>query len=301
MKYFGAHMSISGGHALAIDRALACDMSALQIFTKNQRQWKASPIDPEAAELFRERYKESGLKQVVAHDSYLINVGSPDPELWEKSRAALQDELVRCDQLGVPYLVAHPGAHMNEGVDAGVARIAEAINRVHLELPDGEAMVLLETTAGAGTVIGRTFEELAMIIDQVDDKDRMGVCFDTCHVFAAGYELRDPRGYADTWDRFEILIGRSRLGLIHLNDSRGSRGSRLDRHAHIGEGEIGLDGFALLVRDPRLETVPGILETPKGRDLEEDVRNLAVLRGLAGEPGSTLRYRGRGTRSVKPT
>jgi len=281
MKYFGAHMSISGGHALAIDRALACDMSALQIFTKNQRQWKASPIDPEAAELFRERYKESGLKQVVAHDSYLINVGSPDPELWEKSRAALQDELVRCDQLGVPYLVAHPGAHMNEGVDAGVARIAEAINRVHLELPDGEAMVLLETTAGAGTVIGRTFEELAMIIDQVDDKDRMGVCFDTCHVFAAGYEIRNEADYKKTMQSFDEVIGLERLKAFHLNDSQNALGTRKDRHADIGEGEIGLDAFGFIVNDKRFANVPGLLETPKDSDDDgSDMRNIATLTGL---------------------
>ena len=281
MKYFGAHMSISGGHALAIDRALACDMSALQIFTKNQRQWKASPIDPEAAELFRERYKESGLKQVVAHDSYLINVGSPDPELWEKSRAALQDELVRCDQLGVPYLVAHPGAHMNEGVDAGVARIAEAINRVHLELPDGEAMVLLETTAGAGTVIGRTFEELAMIIDQVDDKDRMGVCFDTCHVFAAGYEIRNEADYKKTMQSFDEVIGLERLKAFHLNDSQNALGTRKDRHADIGEGEIGLDAFGFIVNDKRFADVPGLLETPKDSDDDgSDMRNIATLTGL---------------------
>lgn len=281
MKYFGAHMSISGGHALAIDRALACDMSALQIFTKNQRQWKASPIDPEAAELFRERYKESGLKQVVAHDSYLINVGSPDPELWEKSRAALQDELVRCDQLGVPYLVAHPGAHMNEGVDAGVARIAEAINRVHLELPDGEAMVLLETTAGAGTVIGRTFEELAMIIDQVDDKDRMGVCFDTCHVFAAGYEIRNEADYKKTMQSFDEVIGLERLKAFHLNDSQNALGTRKDRHADIGDGEIGLDAFGFIVNDKRFANVPGLLETPKDSDDDgSDMRNIATLTGL---------------------
>lgn len=281
MKYFGAHMSISGGHALAIDRALACDMSALQIFTKNQRQWKASPIDPEAAELFRERYKESGLKQVVAHDSYLINVGSPDPELWEKSRAALQDELVRCDQLGVPYLVAHPGAHMNEGVDAGVARIAEAINRVHLELPDGEAMVLLETTAGAGTVIGRTFEELAMIIDQVDDKDRMGVCFDTCHVFAAGYEIRNEADYKKTMQSFDEVIGLGRLKAFHLNDSQNALGTRKDRHADIGDGEIGLDAFGFIVNDKRFADVPGLLETPKDSDDDgSDMRNIATLTGL---------------------
>ncbi|MFM8593527.1 MAG: deoxyribonuclease IV [Chloroflexota bacterium] len=281
MKYFGAHMSISGGHQLAIDRALANEMTALQIVNKYQRQWNAAPIDPAAAEMFRERYAESGLHGLVAHDSYLINVGSPDPELWEKSRAALKDELERCDLLGVPYLVSHPGAHMGEGTEAGVARIAEAINRIHLELPDGEAEILLETTAGAGTVIGRTFEELAMIIDQVEDKDRIGVCFDTCHVFAAGYEIRNEADYKKTMKAFDETVGLEKLKAFHLNDSQNGLGTRKDRHAAIGEGEIGLEAFGFLVNDNRLAKVPGLRATPKDRDDDgNDMRNIATLTGL---------------------
>jgi deoxyribonuclease-4 len=277
----GAHMSISGGHHLAIDRALASEMSAFQLFTKNQRQWKAAPIDPAAAERFRTEWDGSGMTHVVAHDSYLINIGSPDDELWNKSRLALQDELERCDLLGVPYLVSHPGAHVNSGLDAGIARIAEAIDRIHEALPDGSAMILLETTAGQGTTIGRTFEELAAIIAKVADKARVGVCFDTCHVFAAGYELRTPEGYAETMRSFDETVGLDRIKAFHLNDSKNPLGSRKDRHDHIGEGELGLDGFRHLINDPRFAGRPGIMETPKDADDDgNDVRNMATLRGL---------------------
>lgn len=281
MLEFGAHMSISGGHHLAIDRALASEMSAFQLFTKNQRQWKASPIDPAAAERFRESWAGCGMTHLVAHDSYLINVGSPDDELWAESRAALEDELGRCDLLGVPYLVSHPGAHVNSGVDAAIARIAEAIDRTHDALPDGTAMILLETTAGQGTTIGRTFEELAAIIDKVSDTSRVGVCFDTCHAFAAGYELRTPEGYAETMRAFDETVGLDRIKAFHLNDSKGGLGSRKDRHAHIGEGELGLDAFRNLVNDPRFAGLPGIMETPKDADDDgNDIRNMAALRAL---------------------
>lgn len=286
MLEFGAHVSISGGHHLAIDRALASEMSAFQVFTKNQRQWKAVPIDPAAAERFREGWAGSGMKHLVAHDSYLINVGSPDDELWAKSRAALEDELVRCDLLGVPYLVSHPGAHVNSGVDAGIARIAEAIDRIHDALPAGTAMILLETTAGQGTTIGRTFEELAAIIDKVSDKSRVGVCFDTCHAFAAGYELRTPEGYAKTMRAFDETVGLDRIKAFHLNDSQGGLGSRKDRHAHIGEGELGLEAFRNLVNDARFAGLPGIMETPKEADDDgNDVRNMAALRALIAAAG----------------
>ena len=281
MHLLGAHMSIEKSHALAIDRAAAFDMTALQIFTKNASRWAAKPIEPAAAETFRERLAGSDIAFVVAHDSYLINMGSPDDALWEKSLAAFQDEMARCAQLGVPYLVTHPGAHMGTGVDAGISRVASGMNRLFDEDPDNPTVVLLETTAGQGTTLGRSFEELAGIIDQVENKDRVAVCFDTCHVFAAGYDLRTPETYEATMQAFDDIIGLNRLMTFHLNDSKKGLGLRTDRHAHIGEGELGLDAFRLLLTDPRFEDTPGVLETPKDDDELGDQRNMRTLRDLA--------------------
>lgn len=282
MLRLGAHMSISGGPYRALERARDLEMEACQIFTKNERQWAAKPLDPAAAARFAEELSVSGIeaRHLVAHDSYLINLASPDEAMWEKSRLAFRDELDRCDQLGVPFLVTHPGAHLRTGEAAGIARVAEAINRILGERPDGATVILLETTAGQGTALGRTFEELAAIIDRVEDQNRVGVCLDTCHVFVAGYDLRTPETYAATMAVFDRVIGLDRLRAVHLNDARKELGSRVDRHAHIGEGEIGLDGFRALLNDPHLSGLPGILETEKGDDGEEDRRNLATLRGL---------------------
>ncbi len=273
-------MSISGGCHLAIDRAAAFGMTACQIFTKNERQWAAKPLDPGVVERFKEQRAATGIGHLVAHDSYLINMASPDDAMWEKSRLAFREELDRCDILDVPYLVTHPGAHMSSGEEAGIRRVAEGINRIHDERPEGRALTLLETTAGQGSALGRTFEELAAIIDAVEDKRRVGVCFDTCHVFAAGYDLRDADAYAVTMEAFDRVIGLERLKVFHLNDSRKGLGSRVDRHAAIGEGELGLEAFRSLVNDPRFAGLPGVLETDKGPDGEEDRRNLATLRGL---------------------
>ena len=281
MHLLGAHMSIEKSHALAIDRAAAFDMTALQIFTKNASRWAAKPIEPAAAETFRERLAGSDIAFVVAHDSYLINMGSPDDALWEKSLAAFQDEMARCAQLGVPYLVTHPGAHMGTGVDAGISRVASGMNRLFDEDPDNPTVVLLETTAGQGTTLGRSFEELAGIIDQVENQDRVAVCFDTCHVFAAGYDLRTPETYEATMQAFDDIIGLNRLMTFHLNDSKKGLGLRTDRHAHIGEGELGLDAFRLLLTDPRFADTPGVLETPKDDDELGDQRNMRTLRDLA--------------------
>ena len=281
MLELGAHMSIAGGHERAIERAEAFGMVACQLFTKNANQWYAKPIDPAAAERFRERWIASGVRDLVAHDSYLINLASPDDGLREKSRLAFRDELDRCQILGVPVLVTHPGGHMGDGVEAGLARVAEALNRIFAERPDGTTTVLLETTAGQGTALGRTFEELAGIIELVEDKGRVGVCFDTCHAFAAGYELRDQPGYEATMAAFDATIGLDRLRAFHLNDSKKGLGSRVDRHAGIGDGELGTDAFGFVLGDPRFAGLPGILETPKGDDGEEDRRNLATLRALS--------------------
>ena len=282
MQLLGAHMSIAGGHALAIDRATSFGMTACQIFTKNANQWNAKPIAPDAAEGFRTRVVESDVAFVVAHDSYLINLASPDETLRERSTAAFGDELRRCDLLGVPWLVTHPGAHMGSGVEEGTRRVADALNRLFDELPDLAVTVLLETTAGQGSTLGRSFEELAAILELVEDQRRVGVCFDTCHVFAAGYDLRDETGYADTMRSFDETIGFARLRVFHLNDSKKGLGSHVDRHAHIGEGELGLDAFRSIVNDERFAAHPGILETPKGDDGEDDRRNLAALRDLCG-------------------
>ncbi|MCD6057250.1 MAG: apurinic endonuclease Apn1 [Thermomicrobiales bacterium] len=288
MWLLGAHMSVAGGHALAIDRATAFNMTACQIFTKNANQWNAKPIAPEAAESFRTAVAASEIGFVVAHDSYLINLASPDETLRQRSTAAFGDELQRCAQLGVPWLVTHPGAHMGAGVDEGVGRVASALNQLFDALPDLGVTVLLETTAGQGTSLGRTFEELAMILALVEDQTRVGVCFDTCHVFAAGYDIRETEVYATTMQAFEDSIGLDRLRLFHLNDSKKGLGARVDRHAHIGEGELGKEAFRLLLNDERFAGHPGILETPKGDDGEEDRRNLATLSGLAGVADASL-------------
>ena len=281
MLAFGAHMSSAGGCDQAIVRAVDFGMDACQLFTKNERQWTAKPLDPAVVERFHARKVDSGFNdRLVAHDSYLINLASPDPALAERSRLAFREELDRCDQLLIPYLVTHPGAHVGSGVEAALRRVAEAINRIHDERPHGTTTVLLETTAGQGTTLGRSFGELAAIIALIEDRSRVGVCFDTCHVFAAGYELRTADGYAATMTALDAVIGLDRVRAFHLNDSKHPLGSNKDRHAHIGDGELGLEAFRLLVNDPRFAGRPGILETEKGDDGAEDRRNMATLRGL---------------------
>lgn len=277
----GSHVSASGGVDKAIGRATLLEMTAFQIFTKNANQWNAKPLDPVVIERFREDIVANpSIKTVVAHDSYLINLASPDDAAWEKSIAALQYELERCDQLGIPFLVSHPGAHMGTGPDAGTARVAEAINIIHDRLPDGVCSLTIETTAGQGTTLGRTFEEIAQIFDGVEDKARMSVCFDTCHVFAAGYDIRTADTYAATMSSFDEIIGLDRLQVFHLNDSVRDFGSFKDRHVHIGQGMIGADAFGFLLQDERLKGRPGILETPKDDDVTEDKMNLDTLRAM---------------------
>ena len=282
MLELGSHVSASGGVDKAIGRATALDMTAFQIFTKNANQWNAKPLDPAVIERFREGVAANPqIKTVVAHDSYLINLASPDDAAWEKSIGALQIELERCDQLGIPYLVSHPGAHMGTGVDTGTARVAQAINIIHDRLPDGACSLTIETTAGQGSTLGRTFEEIAQIIDGVEDRRRVSVCFDTCHVFAAGYDIRTEQTYNATMASFDEIVGLDRLQVFHLNDSVKDFGSFRDRHAHIGEGMIGKDAYQFLLRDERLQGRAGILETPKDDDVTEDLMNLTTLRGLA--------------------
>lgn len=277
---FGAHMSIAGGVETAFDRAEKAGCDAVQIFTKNNNQWAAKPIPPEQVERFMERQEETGIGPVVAHASYLINLASPKDELWEKSIDAFRIELERCELLGIPYLVVHPGSHTGSGEEAGMRRVAEALNRLHVDLPGYRVMTLLEITAGQGSALGYQFEQMATIAEQVKEVERIGFCFDTCHAFAAGYELRTPEGYAATMEAFDRLLDLKNLRVLHLNDSKRELGARVDRHDHIGDGMIGLEGFRNVVNDPRLAGLPALLETPKGEDLTEDIENLARLRSL---------------------
>ncbi len=283
----GAHESIAGGLHKAFDRAASVGCDALQIFVKPNRSWAVPPLSEEDVKLFRAKAEATAIRPVVAHTSYLLNLASPKDDLWRKSIDTLVIELERCDRLGIPWLVLHPGAHVGQGEEAGLARMARALGEVHRATQTLQTQVLLETTAGQGTKLGYRFEHLAWLLDQTPEGERLGICLDTCHVFAAGYELRTPQGYATTMEAFDERVGLDRLKTLHLNDSKGELGSRKDRHEHIGEGHIGLAGFRHLLNDPRLADLPGLLETPKSDDLHEDEENLAVLRRLLAPSPST--------------
>jgi deoxyribonuclease-4 len=277
---FGAHMSISGGlyKAFGYGERAGCD--TIQIFSKNQQQWHAKPLSEQDIARFKAEQERTGFGPLVVHDSYLINLASPNDELWEKSIAAFAEELERCAALGIPYLVTHPGAHTGSGEEAGLRREAAALNRLFDAQVGGEVQVLLETTAGQGSHLGYRFEHLAKLIELVGQDERLGACVDTCHILAAGYDIRTAEACATTFAEFDRVVGIDRLKVFHLNDSRQDLGSRVDRHTHIGEGYVGLEGFRAIVNDPRFAEIPMILETPKGDDLAEDIENLAKLRGL---------------------
>lgn len=279
---FGSHVSASGGVDRVFARAADVGACSIQIFSKNERQWQAKPLDPGVVEAFHAGREAMGIDPtlLVIHDSYLINLASPKEDILAKSIPAFRDELLRGDVLGIPNLVTHPGAHTGAGVEAGIARFAQSLNEIFDAIPESRTVTLLETTAGQGTALGRTFEEIAAIIDLVEDKSRVGVCLDTCHIFAAGYDFRTPEQYAETMARFEDTIGLRYLRVLHLNDSKHPLGSNKDRHEAIGKGEIGLDGFRQFVNDPRLAGLPGILETEKDAAGDLDRMNLATLRGL---------------------
>jgi deoxyribonuclease IV len=275
----GAHMSIAGGVHRAFDHGAQAGCRTIQIFLKNSNQWKGREITEGDAELFFEGRRRTGIQPVIAHSSYLINVASPQAELHRKSIEALADELRRANLLAVPWLVLHPGAHMGAGTEDGTTRAVAALNRV-LDSVAPPAGILLENTAGQGTVLGSRFEELAAILEQIRQQERIGVCLDTCHLFAAGYDIGSGEGYGTVIGEFQRLIGLRRVKAFHVNDSKRERGARVDRHAHIGRGFIGLEGFRRLMNDRRFARVPKILETPKGKDLAEDLVNLGTLRGL---------------------
>jgi deoxyribonuclease-4 len=282
-------MSIAGGLHRAVDRAERVEATALQVFVKSSRQWSARPLDRAEVAAFRARTDERGLTPyTLAHSTYLINLASPDDELWRKSRDAFGSEIDRCRQLGIPYLVVHPGSHVGAGERAGMQRVARALRHAlrrrgrSRAAGNGQVTVLLETTAGQGSSLGCRFEQLAWMIERSDVEDRLGVCFDTCHVLAAGYDIRRPRRFRQALAEFDRTIGLERLKAFHLNDSKLGRGSRRDRHEHIGKGEVGLDAFRLILNDRRFRDLPMVLETPKGDDLAEDRENLSVLRALIG-------------------
>ncbi|NJN66496.1 MAG: deoxyribonuclease IV [Chloroflexaceae bacterium] len=277
---FGAHVSISGGISRAFARGEQVGCETMQIFSKNQRQWKALPYSPDEVAAYQAEQERTGIRPVVVHDTYLINLASPDDALWEKSIAAFANELERCATLGVPYLVMHPGAHTGSGEEAGLHRVAAAFQRLFKEGVGAGVMVLMETTAGQGTVLGSCFEHLARLMELAVHPERLGVCMDTCHIFAAGYDIRTPETYAATFEAFDRIVGLEHLKVLHLNDSQHDLGSRLDRHDHIGQGYLGPDAFRLLVHDARLRHLPMIIETPKGKDMAEDRVNLSLLRSL---------------------
>ncbi len=274
----GAHVSIAGGFDKAVIRGENIGCDSIQIFTKSQRQWSAKKIDESQVKLFKKALSRSRIKAVVVHTAYLINLASPKKDTLEKSQKAFLEEMDRAETLGIPYLVHHPGAHLDVGEKKGIELIAEGLN-ISLSARRGyKVMPLLETTAGQGTNLGYKFEELVAIRDLLEEKEWVGVCLDTSHIFAAGYDIRTKDAYEKTMETFDEIIGLSLLKAVHLNDSKIDLGKRVDRHEHIGKGKIGLEAFSFLVNDERLKSIPGCLETPGS---EEDFKkNLQTLRTL---------------------
>jgi deoxyribonuclease-4 len=276
----GAHMSIAGGVGNALLDGKKVDCDAIQIFTKSSRQWASKPYTKDEIEQFRINRRETGITTIVAHDSYLLNLGSPDAALRQRSVAAFIDELERCEVLGVTNLIAHPGAHVGSGEVEGIRTIAKSLDEVHTACPGYMVKVTLEITAGQGSNLGYRFEQIGAILGATKESDRLRVCFDTEHAFAAGYDIRTKDGYERTFGEFDEAIGLDRLAAFHLNDSKKEFHSRVDRHEHIGKGFIGVEAFRLLMNDKRFWGLPMCLETPKGPDLKEDRENLTLLRSL---------------------
>jgi len=273
----GAHISTKGGLHTVFERAAAIEASAIALFAKNSNQWKGKTMsDDDVAQFAALRT----VQPILTHASYLINLATTNEEFHRKSIAAMIDELDRAERLGIHAVVLHPGAHMNAGIGAGLDQIARSLDQIHAATPNHRVATLLETAAGQGSCLGCTFEELGRIIGAVDDKRRVGICIDTCHVFAAGYEIRTRDGYEKMIDEVSEHVGIENVGGFHLNDSKKGLGSRVDRHQHIGEGEIGLEAFRLLLNDARFARIPKLLETPKTIETESDRKNMATLRSL---------------------
>lgn len=278
MGLLGAHVSTSGGiyNAIKNGENLKCD--AIQIFTKSQMRWDAKPLKEKDVEKFKKMWSVSRIKKIIVHDSYLINLGSPDPEKHKKSKLSFIDEIKRAKKLGANFLVFHPGAHMGEGESKCIKRIGDTLNEITTEVDSENLIILIETTAGQGTNVGYRFEHLRDILAIVNNPEKFGVCIDTCHIFAAGYDIRTADAYKNVMREFNGLIGINKIFAFHLNDAKVDLGSRVDRHENIGVGQIGKDAFGFIVNDRRFESVPMVLETPGGNEFYE--KNLEILRGL---------------------
>ncbi len=277
----GAHMSIAGGLHLAVERAAAHRATALQIFSRNSNQWAMKALDADSVASWKDALAAHPMP-VMVHDSYLINLASPDDTLYARSREAFLGEALRCERLGIPFLVFHPGAHMGSGEEAGLDRIVSALDWVEERLDGASVVPLLENTAGQGSAIGCRFEHLAGVMARVRRPERLGVCLDTCHLLAAGYDFRTPAAYRAVMEALDRTVGLSRVRAFHVNDSKKGPGSRVDRHEHIGKGHVGSTAFRLLMTDPRFAGAPKVIETPKKDDM--DRRNLALLRRFASMP-----------------
>lgn len=283
MAILGAHMSIAGGYYRAVEAGHSAKCDCVQIFTKNNNQWRAKEIKPEEAAKFRQTLRELSIHHPLSHSSYLINLATPDKDLWKKSVDAFVIELQRADLLGVPYVVLHPGAYTSGSEQQGLTAIVRALDEIHRQTQGLTSQCLLETTAGQGSTIGWRFEQLAEIIARAHDPERLGICFDTCHVFAAGYPLTAEKDYRATMRQFHKTVGVPLIKAFHLNDSKRELGSRVDRHEHIGRGCLGKRAFANLLTDRRFRQTPMYLETAKGEEKGQnlDVVNLTLLRKLA--------------------
>ncbi|MBP1653742.1 MAG: apurinic endonuclease Apn1, partial [Bacteroidetes bacterium] len=276
----GSHMSVAGGLHTAFERGTRCGCTTMQIFVKNASTWTGKPLTPDAVASYKAAEAKATIAPVIAHAAYLINLCARADDVLLRSREGLADELLRCSMLGVDGLVVHPGAHLGAGEADGLARIAESLNMIHEQLPGVASRTLLETTAGQGTTLGYRFEQLRRIMDLVDDRTRVAVCLDTCHLFAAGYPIHTEDGWERTMRELEGTVGLENVAAVHVNDSKRELGSRIDRHDHIGNGRLGETAFRMVMNDPRLRDVPKILETEKSEDMHEDIENMARLRSL---------------------
>jgi deoxyribonuclease-4 len=277
----GAHISTKGGLHTVFERAAAIDAGAVALFAKNAAQWKGKELTEEECAHF---HALRNVRPMLTHASYLINLATTNPDFHRKSIAAMVDELDRAERLGIHAVVLHPGAHMGSGVDAACDEIARKLDAVHAVIPNHKAVTLLETAAGQGSCVGCTFQELGRMIAAIDDKSRVGICIDTCHIFAAGYDIRTRDGYERMVDEVDRYVGLEYVAAFHLNDSKKPLGSRVDRHEHIGDGEIGLEAFRFILNDKRFAKIPKVIETPKPVENESDRKNLRTLRSLIRRP-----------------